>query len=133
MNAISLLKSAILADAMETDWVDSQPTEITPENLDTLWDLFEEDDNRWDLMAEFRQSGIDTGLPSDYSRHYDCKAVARKCNTISGEIWTGWDFWYGGGKWGEPDAIDWVGSAYLLSCIETQEVVTVRKFTVIGE
>ena len=43
--------------------------------------------------------------------------------------WVGWTYWYGGGKYGEPEAIDWMDDAYDLACTEEEKVVTVRTFT----
>ncbi|WP_244097750.1 hypothetical protein [Burkholderia anthina] len=26
--------------------------------------------------------------------------------------WVGWNYWYGGGKHGEPEAVEWIEDAY---------------------
>jgi hypothetical protein len=52
--------------------------------------------------------------------------------TAEGE-WIGWTFWYGGGKHGEPGAIDWMSDAYHLNCTEEEKVVVVRTFEVVSE
>lgn len=36
---------------------------------------------------------------------------------------------YGGGKHGEPEAIDWIEHAYNLDCIEEEKLVVVRTFS----
>lgn len=60
-----------------------------------------------DEVSEFRCSGIDTDIKCEYSRHYESKSVARE---IDGK-WVGWTYWYGGGKHGEPEVIDWMDEA----------------------
>jgi len=43
--------------------------------------------------------------------------------------WVGWTYWYGGGKHGEPDAIDWLSDAYNLIVTEEEKLVVVRTYT----
>lgn len=101
---------------------------VTAENVDHLYDEAEENDdgNLQDARSEIRCSGVETGLECDWSRHYESNAVAAQAPDGS---WVGWTYWYGGGKHGEPEAIDWIEDAYDLSCIEEQKTVTVRTFT----
>lgn len=86
------------------------------------------DDNRYeydeliDATEEFRCSGIDTNLDSEYSRHYESERVAKE---IDG-VWVSWIYWHGGGKFGEPEAIDWIESAKIVNC-EEKEVVTIQR------
>jgi hypothetical protein len=87
-----------------------------------------EQDAGWDIQDityEFREGDVETNIAPEYSRHYESKSVAAK---IDGK-WIGWTYWYGGGKHGEPDAIDWMEDAYFLDCKEEEKVVTVRTFT----
>lgn len=93
-------------------------------------DLWDEADCLQDAKSEIRCGDVETNVPCDYSRHYESKSVAAQCP--NGE-WVGWTYWYGGGKHGEPDAIDWIEHAYDLECTEEQRVVTVRTFTKKGE
>ena len=72
-----------------------------------------------------RIGDVDTDLPTQFSRNYESKEVAKKMNDGS---WIGWTYWYGGGKFGEPEAIDWMSSAYELSCQEEEKVIIVRTF-----
>jgi len=60
-------------------------------------------------------------------RHYESKAVAMKMPDGS---WIGWTYWYGGGKHGEPEAIDWMNEAYDVDCHEEEKVVVVQTFKV---
>jgi hypothetical protein len=98
---------------------------ITAENLDAEWDALEETDTFHDCMNEFRCGEVETGLPCEWSRHYESKSVAAKMFDGS---WVGWTYWYGGGKHGEPGAIDWMSDAYDLDCVEEEKLVTVRTF-----
>ena len=99
--------------------------EITSENLESLYQQLIDDDLHWDYENEMRHGEIETNLPSQFSRHYEAKEVARK---MSDGSWIGWTYWYGGGKFGEPEAIDWMSEAYDLSCKEEEKVIIVRTF-----
>jgi hypothetical protein len=82
-------------------------------------DLVDEDAH-WDAMNEIREGEVETGLPCAWSRHYESKSVAAK--TIDGS-------WFGGGKHGEPEAIDWIDDAYALNYAEEEKTVVVQTFT----
>ena len=104
-------------DADQAKFPTTTPWEIDASylNMDGDEDL---GDGLRDHEADFRSSGEGSSLPDRASsRHYDCDEVARK---LSDGTWVGWTYWYGGGKHGEPDAIDWLGKAYDVHC----EVVT---------
>jgi hypothetical protein len=60
-----------------------------------------------------------------YSRHYEVKAVAKQL----GGRWVSWLYWYGGGKHGEPDSIDWIDDSIFLEEGEPVIVKTFRKAT----
>ena len=62
-----------------------------------------------DSLSELRNSGVPTGLPCDYSRHYESVSVAAEM--LDGS-WVGWTYWYGGGKHGEPSEMPWLEDAY---------------------
>lgn len=101
---------------------------VTAENVDDLYEEAEtnDDGNLQDARNEVRCSGIETNLGCDWSRHYESKAVAAQAPDGS---WVGWTYWYGGGKHGEPEAIDWIEDAYDVACVEEQKIVTARTFT----
>jgi hypothetical protein len=99
---------------------------ITDENVEDQWNAMDYlDDALHEYVQEFRSSGIKTGLPCESSRHYCSKSVARK---LSDGSWVGWTYFYGGGKHGEPESIDWMGEAYDLDITETEKLVVVREF-----
>lgn len=100
--------------------------EISAENVDTLYEENNEDYELQDAKSEVRCSGVETGLKCDWSRHYESNAVAAKY--VDGSL-VGWTYWYGGGKHGEPEAIDWMEDAYEVNCIEEEKMVVVRTFS----
>ena len=109
------------------DFSDITLPEITADNVDAVYSEFEDgddSDNMQDARAEVRGGEEETGLSCESSRHYESKAVAAKCPDGT---WVGWTYWYGGGKHGEPESVDWMDSAYDL--IMTPEEVTIIKMT----
>lgn len=93
--------------------------------VDEVYDDLVEREEHWDAISETREGTVETNLECDWSRHYESKAVAAQY--IDGS-WVGWTYWYGGGKHGEPEAIDWMDSAYDLTCTEEEKTVIVRTF-----
>jgi len=104
---------------------DAPAPDVTAENVDELYEAADESYVQY-ARSEVRSSGIETGLPCKSSRHYESKSVAAKMPDGS---WVGWTYWYGGGKYGEPEAIDWMDDAYDLACTEEEKVVIVRTFS----
>lgn len=76
-----------------------------------------------DLLYEFREGKIETGLPGEWSRHYSSRAVAAK---MTDGPWIGWTYWYGGGKHGDPGSIDWMDEAYFVTPEEVSRAKVVR-------
>lgn len=107
-------------------WEKKPAPDFPCENVDELYEKCVEDDAHWDAKSELRSGEYETGLKCDWSRHYESKSVAMKFPDGS---WVGWTYWYGGGKHGEPEAIDWMDDAYDVDCAEEEKVVTVRTFT----
>ena len=121
------IKREILMDAIRLNNDLNWDGDITAENVDDAYEtVLIENDAHWDCESEFRCGGEDTDMPCDYSRHYESKSVACK---LSDGTWVGWTYWYGGGKHGEPEAIDWMSDAYELNVTEEEKTVTVRTFT----
>ena len=119
------LKHAILLKAVDHETI-ANPGLITADNVDELYENNDEDHELQDAREEIRCSGEETGLECDWSRHYESDAVAAQ---MPDGTWVGWTYWYGGGKHGEPEAVDWMSDAYDLSCTEEQVVTTKRTFT----
>lgn len=121
------IKHAILLTTAE--WSGESPAvEITADNVDDLYEKLVDEDAHWDAMNEIRCGGEETDLPCQWSRHYESKSVAAQMPDGS---WVGWTYWYGGGKHGEPEAIDWMEDAYDLDVTEEEKVVTVRTFKIV--
>lgn len=105
-------------------WEDRQiAADLTGEQVD---ELYEDEDELTDAKDEVRQGTHETGIPAPSSRHYESMSVAAQAP--NGQ-WVGWTYWYGGGKYGEPEAIDWMGQAYPLDCASREEVVVTHTFT----
>ena len=102
----------------------------TNEEIEELYDEMLDQDILWDAIGEIRCGEHETEVPCDYSRHYESKSVAMKCVDNS---WVGWTYWYGGGKHGEPEAVDWIEYAYNLDVEEKEQLVVVRKFKKVEE
>ena len=101
------------------------PENITAENVDELYEAIDEP---WDARSEVRGGEVETGRPSPSSRHYESKSVAAKAPDGS---WIGWTYWYGGGKHGEPEGIDWIEYAYALNCVEEEVTITRQTFSLV--
>lgn len=112
-------------------WEQLQPINLTSnEEVASLYDDLYENDHLWDAISETRCGEYETHIDCDYSRHYESKSVAMQC--VDGS-WIGWTYWYGGGKHGEPEAIDWIEYAYDLDVKEEEKKIIVREFTKKGE
>lgn len=120
------IKHAVLA--LVAKWNGTLLEEVTEQNVDERYEALEEsdDDARNDALNEIREGEVETDLACEWSRHYESKSVAAKMPDGS---WVGWTYWYGGGKHGEPEAIDWMGDAYDLTCVEEEKLVIVRTFS----
>ena len=105
---------------------------INKESLDEAWDSFAEgdcEDTLRDAVNDIRGGQAETGFTCPVSRHFEAKSVGAKLPDGS---WVGWTHWHGGGKHGEPEAIDWISDAYDIACTEEQQIVTVRIFAKVG-
>jgi len=125
------LKKAIIKKAVELGGFNDDKyslPDITRENIDELYDDLIEDDDLikedylQDAMSDIRCGGIETGIESSqWSRHYESKEVAME---IDGVL-IGWTYWYGGGKYSDPDSIDWIDDAYEVEMREETQIVKV--------
>lgn len=120
--APQLLQYAILEQAAIYAGKQLEPN-LTPDQVDELWDDMGDD---MGAIDEIRTSGVETGLDAQYSRHYESEAVAIQAPN---EQWVGFTYWYGGGKHGEPESVEWIDYAYHLHCKEYEKLVTIQEFT----
>lgn len=116
------IKYLILVKVAE--WEGKAPPEFIADHIERAYDDL---DDCYDAMSELREGEVETHLSCQSSRHYESKAVAAQLPDGS---WVGWTFWFGGGKHGEPEAIDWMNTAYDLICTEKEKMVIVRTFSV---
>ena len=120
MTAPQLIKLAIIDLAIEWGQLGAGNTsDISTETIDDLYDEYKGDSLLDDCDNETRTSGNETGLPCDMSRHYDSESVAINVRGV----WVGFTEWSGGGKHGEPEAIDWIDSAYF---VEAKPIIVTR-------
>lgn len=103
------------------------PEGVNAETIDALYDERDSEDGGelQDARNEVRCSGVQTNIIPPGSRHYESDAVAAQY--LDGS-WIGWTYWYGGGKYGVPEAVEWMGDAYDLTCTEQQVTVMQRTF-----
>lgn len=99
---------------------------MTGEEIDELYDELDGEDAIIDGRSEVRNYGENTDLPAPYSRHYESQSVAYQMHDGT---WVGWTYWYGGGKHGEPESIEWIDNAYFVDCVEKEMLVIVRSFS----
>jgi hypothetical protein len=102
------------------------PDDFQGYSVTEVFAFLEEYYNLCEDLDEFRCSGIETNLQRRDSRYYESESVAAQ--VLDGS-WVGWTYWYGGGKHGEPEAVEWLEDAYNLECQEEEQVVVVRTFT----
>lgn len=137
MDAKTILKREILLKFVNDD-LEIDETAITAQELqeslvtddgdkiNEIWELVEEyeEDGLREVIANFRGSGETTGLPERFvNMHYESEEVARQ---ITGsDMWIGWTYWYGGGKHGYPEDMEWIDDAYLLHMTVEQRPVKV--------
>jgi len=126
MTAEQKIKRDILVAAIAENEDLNWDGEITEANVDEAYEkVLIENDAHWDYESDFRCSGEKTGLKCDWDRHYESDAVARK---LSDGSWVGWVYWHGGGKYGNPEEIDWMEDAYDLEVEEKEAMQVVRTF-----
>lgn len=122
------IKYSILAQYWRVEQDEKISPNLTQLKVEELWEEYEEE--LYDYVYEFREGEVQTNIEADYSRHYESYSVAAKCPDGS---WVGWTYWFGGGKHGEPEAIDWMEYAYDLDCVEEEKLVVVQTFSKKGE
>lgn len=120
MKAEHLIKLAILRVAH--GWCPHVifPESIDADAIDAAWDENDDGDLQ-DAKNEFRCSGIETNIEAPSSRHYEADSVYAEIE----DRFVGWTYWHGGGKFGEPEAIDWIDDAYFLTV--TKEITIIRR------
>lgn len=129
-----LHKAKLIVLALYCTWKDKpEPSGLTAEQVDAMYAQACEECDIQDLRNEVREGEYHTGLSRDNKgvhymteRHYDSHEVAAM--TVDGE-WVGWTCWTGGGKFGQPDSLEWMEHAYSLSVTEKPVTTIERTFT----
>ena len=98
------------------------------EEIEQGWSDAVEEDLLHDAENEVRNSGIPTKLKGPSSYHFEAKEVAIK--VLDGSM-VGFTYWYGGGKHGGGDEVEWIDFAYDVEMREEMQLVKV--FTRVGE
>lgn len=106
-------------------------TDLEKQIDDLYQKLLVDEDLHWDLINEFRSGEVETDINPDHPferglTYYEKKSVAAQMPDGS---WVGWIYWYGGGKHSEPEAIDWMNSAYEVAVEEKPVQIIQRTFT----
>lgn len=126
MTAEQRIKRDILVAAIAENEDLKWDGEITEENVDEAYEkVLIENDAHWDYESDFRCSGTETGIKCDWDRNYESKSVAKQ---LADGSWIGWTYWFGGGKYGNPEEIDWMEDAYDLEVEEKEVMQVVRTF-----
>jgi hypothetical protein len=74
--------------------------------------------------CELRRGEFETEVETSCSQHYESHSVGMHIPDFNGFTgYIGWTYWYGGGKHGNPQEIDWIPDAYFLELIEEKTVV----------
>jgi hypothetical protein len=135
MNAEQSIKRHILMSMLTEEQMDEDDNLdlSTADGVDAAYEQAAEyagafaDTEIIDEVYEFRCSGQETNLPCEVSsRCYESEQVAAK---LSDGSYVSWVYWTGGGKHGEPDAIDWMEDAFFVDCEEKQKMVTTYNFS----
>lgn len=117
-----IVSSLIETNGEEINWKD----DIDSKNVGDAWDSLYEQDWTQDAQEDFRSNGEETGIECDWSRHYESKSVAKQ---LSDGTWVGWTYWYGGGKYGNPEEVEWIDDAYFVNCVSEEKMVVVKTFS----
>lgn len=117
------LKKYIVQQANDMRYNDfhySGPLE-TEEQIEEAYE-YTIDNDGYGIESTVRCEGIETGLDTPFSRNYECEAKA----LLTDDGWIGYNFWHGGGKYGNEEEIDFVSDSYYLTC-EEKEVLTIQR------
>lgn len=80
------------------------------------------DNDGYGIKETVRCEGLETNLPAPFSRNYECEI--RAIETDDG--WICYNFWHGGGKFGNEESIDFISDAFYATCQE-KEVLTIER------
>ncbi|UJQ43523.1 hypothetical protein [Acinetobacter phage vB_AbM_WUPSU] len=126
MTAQQLIRKAILLKAVDFENIEPFNQSLDGSGIDELYESYNEYDELNDPKNEIRYGQVDANLNAiTWSRSYEIDVRAMK---IDG-VWVAWDFYYGGGKHGEPESFDWISNARVVNCEEIQVMTTQYNFS----
>ena len=82
-------------------------------------------DSLIEVEEEIRVGNVRTGLVPEFRSYVESEAVAIPVTGIP-SLYIGWTYFFGGGKYSEPNAIEWMENCYLVKAKD--RVQTVRFF-----
>lgn len=115
-NNVRLFKDEHMSDAIE----------------DTFTTGFESEyeDDFQGILYEIRDEGFEVNLSTKtYSRHYEVDCYVLE---IDGK-WVAYDYYYGGGKHGQPEEFDWLPTCRYVNCEEKVVTKVERTFSEVIE
>ncbi|PQQ22789.1 hypothetical protein [Photorhabdus hindustanensis] len=126
LTAQQVIRYKVLEDYYQLYSKEGININLTGEQVDDAFEaLLKEEGEIQDVIDGVRYGIQETDIKCPISRHYETKSVATQAP--NGQ-WAGWTFYYGGGKHSEPELIEWIEDAYLLNCVEEEQLITIRKF-----
>ncbi len=132
MDAVRLVLLQVIKEETEAypNFLENLEGTVEETDTDELYDYIYEYEGLG-ALEEFRESGEETNLaPTEYSRNYEVDFVARCIDGPSGpdeDVWVGWNYFYGGGKHGNPGSYEWMKSLVVLDV--KSEIVQITKNT----
>ena len=118
MTAEQKVKALILL-AIRGDRASVPP--INKDNIDNTFDAYD----YTDAAQTVREGECVTDCPPVFDRNFETKQVTARLPDGS---WVAWTYYYGGGKHAYADEVEWMSSAYHVTCTEEQKLVTVQTF-----
>lgn len=73
-----------------------------------------------DVVSNFRDSGTNIYDKVDEDRYFCYQQLGNKITGLD-DLYLGWTYAFGGGKYGEPESVEWMEDCYLLKCKEVEE------------
>lgn len=126
LTAQELIYKKMISDALDQGYVnekDIDSLEGCESSCDLWYELKDTSDNLYNIESETRE-GMETNLhPKKHSRHYEIDVHAMQVDGV----WVAWDYYYGGGKHGEPEAFDWISNSRIVEC--EVKIVTKVEYT----
>lgn len=83
-----------------------------------------------EVVNELRYGEFNLSDEVDEDRYYSNREVGSSITGLE-DTYLAWTYYFGGGKWGEPEAVEWMDDCYLV--VEKEEVKLVKVYEKIKE